>query len=82
MDLAEITDFIALDNPQRAWQFEDELLEHAQKIQAVRRSRISASSWVAVAVVGISLSHACGPEQEYAPAPQTPESAEELPCNH
>jgi toxin ParE1/3/4 len=32
MDLAEITDFIALDNPQRAWQFEDELLEHAQKI--------------------------------------------------
>lgn len=32
MDLAEITDFIALDNPQRAWQFEEELLEHAHKI--------------------------------------------------
>ena len=32
MDLAEITDFIALDNPERAYQFEDELLEHAQKI--------------------------------------------------
>lgn len=32
MDLAEITDFIALDNPERASQFEDELLEHARKI--------------------------------------------------
>lgn len=31
-DLAEITDFIALDNPERANQFEEELLEHAQKI--------------------------------------------------
>jgi toxin ParE1/3/4 len=32
MDLAEITDFIALENPERADQFEDELLEHARKI--------------------------------------------------
>ena len=32
MDLAEITDFIALDNPERADQFEDELIEHARKI--------------------------------------------------
>lgn len=32
MDLIEITDFIALDNPERAHQFEDELLERAQKI--------------------------------------------------
>jgi len=32
MDLAEITDFIALDSPQRAQQFEDELLERAQQI--------------------------------------------------
>lgn len=32
MDLAEITDFIALDNPERAWQFEEELLECTQKI--------------------------------------------------
>lgn len=32
MDLAEITDFIALDNPERAYQFEDELLERAEKI--------------------------------------------------
>lgn len=32
MDLAEITDFIALDNPERAYQLEEELLEHAQKI--------------------------------------------------
>jgi toxin ParE1/3/4 len=32
MDLAEITDFIARDNPRRAEQFEEELLDHAQKI--------------------------------------------------
>lgn len=32
MDLAEITGFIALDNPERAHQFEDELVEHARKI--------------------------------------------------
>lgn len=32
MDLAEITDFIALDNPERAYQFEEELLERAQTI--------------------------------------------------
>ena len=32
MDLAEITDFIALDNLGRAHQFEEELLQHAQKI--------------------------------------------------
>lgn len=32
MDLVEITDFIAIDNPVRADQFEDELLECAQKI--------------------------------------------------
>lgn len=31
-DLAEITGFIALDNPERADQFEEELLAHAQKI--------------------------------------------------
>lgn len=31
-DLIEITDFIALDNPERAIQFEDELLERAHKI--------------------------------------------------
>ncbi|SFW15667.1 type II toxin-antitoxin system RelE/ParE family toxin [Nitrosovibrio sp. Nv17] len=31
-DLIEITDFIALDNPKRASEFEDELLEHAHKI--------------------------------------------------
>lgn len=31
-DLGEITDFIALDNPERASEFEDELLEHARKI--------------------------------------------------
>jgi len=34
----EITDFIALDNPERADQFEDGLLERTQKIaQAPRR---------------------------------------------
>lgn len=32
MDLAEITDFIALDNPERSYQFEEELLEHAGRI--------------------------------------------------
>lgn len=32
MDLAEITDFIARDNPRRAEQFEEELLDHAQRI--------------------------------------------------
>jgi toxin ParE1/3/4 len=32
MDLAEVTDFIALDNPERAYEFEDELLERARKI--------------------------------------------------
>lgn len=32
MDLAEITDFIARDNPARAFKFEEELLEHARKI--------------------------------------------------
>jgi toxin ParE1/3/4 len=32
MDLIEITDFIALDNPERASEFEDELLEHARKV--------------------------------------------------
>jgi toxin ParE1/3/4 len=31
-DLVEITDFIALDNPERATEFEDELLQHARKI--------------------------------------------------
>lgn len=34
MDLAQITDFIALDNPQRAEQFEAELLDHAQRSPA------------------------------------------------
>jgi len=32
MDLAEITDFIALDNAERAYEFEDELLEKAREI--------------------------------------------------
>ena len=32
MDLAEITDFIARDNPARAFAFEEELVEHARKI--------------------------------------------------
>jgi toxin ParE1/3/4 len=32
MDLSEITDFIALDNPEGADQFEDELLEYARRI--------------------------------------------------
>jgi toxin ParE1/3/4 len=32
MDLAEITDFIARDNPARAFKFEEELVEHARKI--------------------------------------------------
>ena len=32
MDLIEITDFIELDNPERANQFEDELLERTRKI--------------------------------------------------
>ena len=31
-DLVEITEFIAIDNPERATRFEDELLEHAHKI--------------------------------------------------
>ena len=31
-DLIEITDFIALDNSERASEFEDELLEHTRKI--------------------------------------------------
>lgn len=31
-DLAEITNFIALDNPERAYEFEDELLERTRKI--------------------------------------------------
>jgi toxin ParE1/3/4 len=33
MDLAEITDFIARDNPARAFKFEEELVEHARKIE-------------------------------------------------
>lgn len=32
MDLVETTDFIALDNPERASEFEDDLLAHARKI--------------------------------------------------
>ena len=32
MDLAEITDFIARDNPARAFEFEEELVEHARRI--------------------------------------------------
>jgi toxin ParE1/3/4 len=32
IDLAEITDFIALDNPERAYEFEDELIARARKI--------------------------------------------------
>ena len=32
IDLAEITDFIALDNPERALEFEDELIAQAHKI--------------------------------------------------
>ena len=32
MDLAEITDFLARDNPVRAFKFEEELVEHARKI--------------------------------------------------
>jgi plasmid stabilization system protein ParE len=32
MDLAEVADFIALDNPRHAERFEEELLDHAQKI--------------------------------------------------
>ena len=32
MDLAEITDFIARDNPTRAFKFEEELVEHARRI--------------------------------------------------
>jgi toxin ParE1/3/4 len=32
MDLAEITDYIAADNPKGAYEFEDKLLEQAQKI--------------------------------------------------
>jgi plasmid stabilization system protein ParE len=32
MDLAEITNFIALDNPARAFEFEEALLEHAHRI--------------------------------------------------
>lgn len=32
IDLAEITDFIARDNPEHADRFEDELLEQAQRI--------------------------------------------------
>lgn len=31
-DLIEIADFIALDNPERASEFEEELLERARKI--------------------------------------------------
>lgn len=33
MDLAEITHFIALDNPVRAFEFEEELLERARSIE-------------------------------------------------
>jgi toxin ParE1/3/4 len=32
MDLGEIADFIALDNAERAYRFEEELLQSAQKI--------------------------------------------------
>lgn len=32
MDLIEITDYIAADNPRRAFEFEEELLQRAQKI--------------------------------------------------
>jgi toxin ParE1/3/4 len=32
MDLAEITDFIARDNPARAFEFEEKLIEHARRI--------------------------------------------------
>jgi toxin ParE1/3/4 len=32
VDLAEITAFIALDNPERAFEFEDELVAQARKI--------------------------------------------------
>jgi hypothetical protein len=42
MDLAEITTFIALDNPARAFEFEEELLEHARRI-----GRAPHPAWVA-----------------------------------
>jgi toxin ParE1/3/4 len=32
VDLADVTDFIALDNPDRAFEFEDELIAQAHKI--------------------------------------------------
>jgi toxin ParE1/3/4 len=32
MDLAEITEFIARDNPAGAFKFEEELVEHARRI--------------------------------------------------
>jgi hypothetical protein len=38
MDLAEITNFIALDNPARAFEFEEDLLEHARTGSGVRPS--------------------------------------------
>jgi toxin ParE1/3/4 len=40
MDLAEITDYIGLDNPQRAERFEEELLERAQRIAYVERPEL------------------------------------------
>ena len=40
MDLIEITDFIALDNPERADRFEDELLARAQKISSAPRGYV------------------------------------------
>ena len=47
MDLAEITDFIARDNPVRAFEFEEELVGHARKIGraplAMRNDRICAT---------------------------------------
>jgi toxin ParE1/3/4 len=43
-DLIEITDFIALDNPERASEFENELLEHAHKLLRHRSAMLNGQS--------------------------------------
>ena len=40
MDLAEITDFITLDNPERAFEFEEELIAKAHKIAQAPRGYV------------------------------------------
>ena len=54
IDLAEITDFIALDNPERAFEFEDELIARAHKFAEAPRPMWSGSSGFAPAHMALT----------------------------